>query len=174
VINEPLGESKIIIESSETIPVFRASTTGVGLSNSPRTGSIVTITTKYARSLSSGVTMNNEHTVQNSDASLIHRKENPGVSPDKRQRNRTIPESPNTDLGLDKMPHRAWANIYKEKDIDITNSETKRANTDKINSEGENKTVSGNSDDSSMPRFKRIQQRKEEWEMRAQQAFKKL
>lgn len=174
VIKEPLGESKIIIESSETIPVFRASTTGVGLSNSPRTGSIVTITTKYARSLSSGVTMNNEHTVQNSDASLIHRKENPGVSPDKRQRNRTIPESPNTDLGLDKMPHRAWANIYKEKDIDITNSETKRANTDKINSEGENKTVSGNSDDSSMPRFKRIQQRKEEWEMRAQQAFKKL
>jgi phage shock protein A len=70
------------------------------------------------------------------------------------------------------MPHRAWANIYKEKEVDI-NSETKRVNADKTNSEGENKTVSGNSDDSSMPRFKRIQQRKEEWEMRAQQALKK-
>lgn len=172
VIKEPLGESKIIIESSEAIPVFRASTTGVGLSNSPRTGSIVTITNKYARSLSCGVTMNNEHTVQNNDVSVIHRKENPGVSPDKRQRNRTIPESPNTELSLDKMPHRAWANIYKEKEVDI-NSETKRVNADKTNSEGENKTVSGNSDDSSMPRFKRIQQRKEEWEMRAQQALKK-
>ena len=173
VIKEPLGESKIIIESSETIPVLRASTTGVGLSNSPRTGSIVTITNKYPRSLSSGVTMNNEHTVQNNDVNVIHRKENPGVSPDKRQRNRTIPESPNTDFNLDKMPHRAWANICKEKDVEITNSETKRGNAEKINSEAENKTVSGNSDESSMPRFKRIQQRREEWEMRAQQAMKK-
>lgn len=174
VIKEPLGESKIIIESSETIPVFRASTTGVCLSNSPRIGSIVTITNKYQRSLSSGVTMNNEHTVQNNDVNVIHRKENPVVSPDKRQRNRTIPESPNTELNLDKMPHRAWADICKETDVDITNSETKRVSAEKINSEGENKTVSGNSDDSSMPRFKRIQQRKEEWEMRAQQALKKL
>lgn len=174
VIKEPLGESKIIIESSETIPVFRASTTGVGLSNSPRTGSVVTITNKYTRSLSGGVTMNNEHTVQINDVSVIHRKENPGVSPDKRQRNRTIPESPNVEFSLDKMPHRAWANIYKEKDVDITNSETKRVKADKINLEGENKTVSDNSDDSSVPRFKRIQQRKEEWEMRAQQALKKL
>jgi len=173
VIKEPLGESKIIIESSETIPVFRASTTGVCLSNSPRVGSIVTITNKYSRSVSSGGTMNNEHTVQNNDVNAIHRKENVVVSPDKRQRNRTIPESPNTELNLDKMPHRAWANISKEKDVDI-NSETKRANAEKINSEVENKTVSGNSDDSSMPRFKRIQQRKEEWEMRAQQALKKL
>jgi len=174
VIKEPLGESKIIIESSETMPVFRASTTGVCLANSPRTGSIVTITNKYQRSLSSGATMNNEHTIQNNDVNIIHRKENPVVSPDKRQRNRTIPESPNTELNLDKMPHRAWANICKETDVDITNSETKRASAEKINSEGENKTVSGNSDDNSMPRFKRIQQRKEEWEMRAQQALKKL
>lgn len=174
VVKEPLGESKIIIESSETIPVFRASTTGVCLSNSPRIGSIVTITNKYQRSVSSGGTMNNEHTVQNNDVNVIHRKENPVVSPDKRQRNRTIPESPNTELSLDKMPHRAWANSSKEKDVDIINPETKRANAEKINSEGENKTVSGNSDDSSMPRFKRIQQRKEEWEMRAQQALKKL
>jgi len=173
VIKEPLGESKIIIESSETIPVFRASTTGVCLSNSPRIGSIVTITNKYQRSLSSGVTMNNEHTVQNNDVNVIHCKENPVVSPDKRQRSRTIPESPNTELNLDKMPHRAWANICKETDVDITNSETKRASAEKINSEGENKTVSGNSDDNSVPRFKRIQQRKEEWEMRAQQALKK-
>jgi len=173
VVKEPLGESKIIIESSETIPVFRASTTGVCLSNSPRIGSIVTITNKYSRSASSGGTMNNEHTVQNNDVNVIHLKENPVVSPDKRQRNRTIPESPNTELNLDKMPHRAWANISKEKDVDI-NPETKRASTEKINSDVENKMVSGNSDDSSMPRFKRIQQRKEEWEMRAQQALKKL
>lgn len=173
VIKEPLGESKIIIESSETIPIFRASTTGVCLSNSPRIGSIVTITNKYSRSVSGGGTMNNEHTVQNNDVNVVHRKENPLVSPDKRQRNRTIPESPNTELNLDKMPHRAWANISKEKDVDI-NPETKRANAEKINSEVENKTVSGNSDDSGMPRFKRIQQRKEEWEMRAQQALKKL
>jgi hypothetical protein len=118
--------------------------------------------------------MNNEHTVQNNDVNVIHCKENPVVSPDKRQRSRTIPESPNTELNLDKMPHRAWANICKETDLDITNSETKRASAEKINSEGENKTVSGNNDDSSVPRFKRIQQRKEEWEMRAQQALKKL
>jgi hypothetical protein len=116
--------------------------------------------------------VSNEHTTQNSDAGLTYRKENPGTSPDKRQRNRTIPEIPKTELGLDKTP-RAWANIYKEKDIDITNSETKRSNVDKINSQGENKAVSGNSDDSGMPRFKRIQQRKEEWEQRAQQALKK-
>jgi len=173
VIKEPLGESKIIIESSETIPVFRASTTGVCLSNSPRNGSIVTITNKYSRSVSSGGPMNNEHTVQNNDVNVIHRKDNPVVSPDKRQRNRTVPESPNTELNLDKTPHRAWANISKEKDVDI-NPETKRANAEKINSEVENKTVSSNSDESSMPRFKRIQQRKEEWEMRAQQALKKL
>lgn len=172
-IKEPLGESKIHIESSETIPVLKASTTSISLSNTPRIGSIVTGTNKYQRSLSSGATMNNEHTTQNYDASFIYRKENPGTSPDKRQRHRTIPETPNTELSSEKTPHRVWANIYKEKEIDISNSETKRSNGDKMNSQGENMPISGNSDESSMPRFKRIQQRKEEWELRAQQALKK-
>jgi hypothetical protein len=173
MIKEPLAESKIHIDSSETIPVLKASSTSISLSNTPRNGNIVTGTNKYQRSLSSGVTMNNEHATQNNDASLIYRKENPGTSPDKRQRNRTLPETPKTDSSLEKMPHRVWANIYKEKEIDITNSETKRSNMDKMNSQGENKMVSDNSDDSSMPKFKRIQQRKEEWELRAQQALKK-
>lgn len=172
MIKEPLGESKLHIESSETIPVLKASTS-ISLSNTPRIGSTVTGTNKYQRSLSSGATMNNEHTTQNYDASFIYRKDNPGTSPDKRQRHRTIPETPNTELSLEKTPHRVWANIYKEKEIDITNSETKRSNGDKINSQGENIPISGNSDESSMPRFKRIQQRKEEWELRAQQALKK-
>lgn len=172
MIKEPLAESKIHIESSETVPVLKSSSAGMSLSNTSRNGNIVTGTNKYQRSLSSGVSMSNEHTTQNNDAGLTYRKENPGTSPDKRQRNRTVPEIPKTELSLEKMP-RAWANIYKEKDIDITNSETKRSNMDKINSQGENKTVSGNSDDSGMPRFKRIQQRKEEWELRAQQALKK-
>ncbi|XP_023705506.1 uncharacterized protein LOC111863422 isoform X3 [Cryptotermes secundus] len=173
MIKEPLGESKIHIDSSETIPVLKASTTSISLCNTPRIGSIVTGTNKYQRSLSSGATMNNEHTTHNCDASFIYRKDNPGNSPDKRQRHRTIPETPNTELSLEKTPHRVWANIYKEKEIDITNSETKRLNSDKINLQGENIPISGNSEESSMPRFKRIQQRKEEWELRAQQALKK-
>ncbi|XP_021919007.1 uncharacterized protein LOC110829533 isoform X3 [Zootermopsis nevadensis] len=167
VIKEPLAESKIHIESSETAPLLKASSAGISLSNTSWNGNIVTGTNKYQRSLSSGVTMSNEHTTQNNDSGLTYRKENPGTSPDKRQRNRTVPEIPKTELNLEKMP-RAWA-----KDIDITNSETKRSNMDKINSQVESKTVSGNSDESGMPRFKRIQQRKEEWELRAQQALKK-
>jgi hypothetical protein len=172
IIKEPLAESKIHIDSSETVPVLKPSSTGISLSNTARNGNIVAGTNKYQRSLSSGASMINEHTTQTNDASLAYRKENPGTSPDKRQRNRTIPEIPKSELSLEKTP-RAWANIYKEKDIDITNSETKRTNMDKINSQGENKTVSSNNDDSGMPRFKRIQQRKEEWELRAQQALKK-
>jgi hypothetical protein len=173
VIKEPLGESKIHIESSEPVSVLKASTTSISLSNTPRIGSVVTGTNKYQRSVSGGVTVNNEHVTQNNDASFVYRKENPGSSPDKRQRHRTVPETPHTELSMEKTPHSVWASIYKEKEVDRTDSEAKRSSGDKINAQGENVPVSGNSDESSMPRFKRIQQRKEEWELRAQQALKK-
>ncbi|KAJ9580018.1 hypothetical protein L9F63_004311, partial [Diploptera punctata] len=161
MIKEPLAESKIHIESSEAPPVLKTSSTGI----TTRNGSIVSGSNKYTRSLSGSVTLNNDHTIQNNESSLIYRKENPGLSPDKRQRNRTIPESPKTDTNIEKTPHRAWANIYREKEMDITNNDTKKSNMDK---QGET------NDDNSIPRFKRIQQMKEEWELRAQGLKKTL
>ncbi|PSN51988.1 hypothetical protein C0J52_18908 [Blattella germanica] len=170
MIKEPLAESKIHIESSEPPPILKSSSGGISHANTPRNGNIVTGSNKYQRSLSSGVTLNNENGTQNNESSLIYRKENPVTSPDKRQRNRTVPESPKTDSGIEKTPHRAWANnIFKEKEIDITNNDTKRSNVEKIASQGDT-----NGDDNNIPRFKRIQQRKEEWELRAQQAKKTL
>nr|CAD7441888.1 unnamed protein product [Timema bartmani] len=101
-----------------------------------------------------------------------------------------VPESPRTDSSLssEKAPHRAWASIYKDKETDLTNTDDKillRSRTSIIKEKEieSNKTekinltpggvYAGEKDDSNIPRFKRIQQRREEWEQRAQQAAKK-
>nr|CAD7197730.1 unnamed protein product [Timema douglasi] len=180
IIKEPLTESKYHIEVAE--PVLKSSLAVVTSNNSPLNSGL---SNKYQRSLSNGL----ENGCQNDAIIFTQRKEN-GNSPEKRQRNRTVPESPRTDSSLssEKAPHRAWASIYKDKETDLTNTDDKillRSRTsiikekeiESIKTEKINLTpggvYAGEKDDSNTPRFKRIQQRREEWEQRAQQAAKK-
>lgn len=108
---------------------------------------------KYQRSISS----NNEETVSTSVLATSKKDNN---SYEKRQRSRTIPDpkiiDPPTTLvtTIDRL-----ASIFTEKEVEVISLDRSEEN---INEKEEN-----------VPRFKRIQQRKEEWEKRAQLAMMK-
>ncbi|XP_063228272.1 uncharacterized protein LOC134534122 isoform X2 [Bacillus rossius redtenbacheri] len=167
---EPLAESKLHVETSEIVLRSSTSVSNSRLSNIPN---------KYQqRSHSTGL----ENGGTNENVPVTFRKDG-GGSPEKRQRNRTVPESPGS--GVDRTPHRAWAATRRDKDFDAVIGEEKvvlkprgsatkgveseMPNTDK----GAAAVPSAPKDDGSIPRFKRIQQRREEWEKRAQQAAKR-
>ncbi|XP_066999308.2 platelet binding protein GspB isoform X3 [Anabrus simplex] len=152
---EPLIESKIPMETT-----IKSSSIGITLNN-PRSSAPGAI--KYQRCFSSGSNGNSENSSQGNETILaVYQKDNTG-SPEKRQRSRTVPESPRSDSNhIEKTPHRMWASLYKENNIELsgtTQADTQIHTTDK--------------EETSIPKFKRIQQRKEEWELRAQQAAKK-
>lgn len=78
---------------------------------------------------------------------------------EKRQRSRTIPEPKILDPPSSVITHKVIANIYKEKEVEVISLERPEENTAEK--------------EENVPKFKRIQQRKEEWEKRAQLAMKK-
>lgn len=108
---------------------------------------------KYQRSVSS----NNEETVSTSVLATSKKDNN---SYEKRQRSRTIPDPKIIDPPSSIVtPIDRLASIFTEKEVEVISLDRSEEN---INEKEEN-----------VPRFKRIQQRKEEWEKRAQLAMMK-
>uniref|UniRef100_A0A1B6D8D2 DUF4592 domain-containing protein n=1 Tax=Clastoptera arizonana TaxID=38151 RepID=A0A1B6D8D2_9HEMI len=108
------------------------------------------ISFKYQNNLNSNV-----DDINNTSILPLHRKEN--NSYEKRQRSRTMPDSKILEPPTSKVTHRVLSNIYTDKDVEVISLE-------KLDDKHEEENV---------PKFKRIQQRKEEWEKRAQMALKK-
>lgn len=121
----------------------------VRLESSEKSGNVVY---KYQRSVSS-----NCDDVSNTSSILpLHRKEN--NSYEKRQRSRTMPDTKIIEPPTSKITHRVLTNMYKEKEVEVISLDRPDEKRDQ---------------DENVPKFKRIQQRKEEWEKRAQMAMKK-
>lgn len=107
---------------------------------------------KYQRSISS-----NCDEISNTTSILAtHRKENNAY--EKRQRSRTIPDTKILEPPSSNITQKVLANLF-EKEVEVIN-------LDKQND-------SCQTEENAIPKFKRIQQRKEEWEKRAQLAMKK-
>lgn len=107
---------------------------------------------KYQRSVSS-----NCDEISNTTSILaMHRKENNAY--EKRQRSRTIPDTKILEPPSSNITQKVLANLF-EKEVEV------------INLEKQNDSCQP--EENTIPKFKRIQQRKEEWEKRAQLAMKK-
>ncbi|XP_054259731.1 uncharacterized protein LOC128984436 [Macrosteles quadrilineatus] len=113
---------------------------------------VPSVTIKYQRSAS----MHNEET-HTPTVLATSKKDNNAF--EKRQRSRTIPDPKIIDPPTTIVTHKVIANIFKEKEVEVISLEKSEEN----NTENEE----------NVPRFKKIQQRKEEWEKRAQMAMKK-
>ncbi|XP_049835986.1 uncharacterized protein LOC126281243 isoform X4 [Schistocerca gregaria] len=165
-VKEPLVESKHHTDIVPEPPIKLAAPVNNTRHSSPANF-------KYQRSISGSSTASNENTNINENILSPYKKDN--MSPEKRIRNKTVPESQRTDscfISSERTPHRAWANIYKEKELHIVSTESKTA-AERLNTQTENETNASEVEESSIPRFKRIQQRREEWEQRAQLASKR-
>lgn len=107
---------------------------------------------KYQRSVSS-----NCDEISNMTSILAtHRKENNAY--EKRQRSRTIPDTKILEPPSSNITQNVLANLF-EKEVEV------------INLDRQNDSCQ--TEENVIPKFKRIQQRKEEWEKRAQLAMKK-
>ncbi|KAG8271980.1 hypothetical protein J6590_052012, partial [Homalodisca vitripennis] len=114
--------------------------------------SIPSVAYKYQRSISA----NNEESVS---ATVLATSKKDNNAYEKRQRSRTIPDPKVIDPPSSVVAQRMIVSILKEKEVEVISLDS----SEEKNIEKED----------NVPRFKRIQQRKEEWEKRAQLAMKK-
>lgn len=111
--------------------------------------SVPNVAFKYQRSVSSS----NDEIV----TSVLANSKKDNNTFEKRQRSRTIPDPKIIDPPKPIISHKVITSVYKEKEVEVISKEVPEEHCEK---------------EENVPRFKRIQQRKEEWEKRAQLAMK--